>query len=153
MSGEQAERFAAIMARYVEWKRLRNLSSERGAAVIRDILPLLLRFNGLFPVSLSANKFDGLVTVGDLYKVLCAALKIEPHSQPDRQEGVVRKACKPVPQKDMSVWSREYSAWRESKWTPEDVWATLVSTIVEVYKPDASFVIVPGTALRKPSAD
>ncbi len=91
MSGEQSERFARLLERYTEWKRLRSQSSKRGADVRRDLLPLLLRFYNLFPVKLSDGKFDGLVTVGDLYAVLCTALKLEPHSQPEKQKGVVRK--------------------------------------------------------------
>jgi len=153
MSGEQSERFARLLEKYTEWKRLRSLSSKRGAAVRRDLLPLLLRFYKLFPVELSDGKFDGLVTVGDLYTVLCTALKLEPHSQPEGQKGVVREPCRAMPQADMSVWAQEYNAWREFAWTPEDVWATLISTIVEVYKLDASFVIAPETILRQPSAD
>jgi hypothetical protein len=48
----------------------------------------------------------------------------------------------------MSIWAREYNVWRESSWTPEDVWATLVSLIVDVYKLDASFVVTPETIFQ-----
>jgi hypothetical protein len=150
MSKEQSERFAVFLDKYTEWKKLRNLSSKRGAAVRRDLLPLLLRFHNLFPVQLSDAKFDGLATVGDLYAILCTALKVEPLRQPKCQEGVVRKPCQARPQADMTVWAREYGAWRESEWTPEDIWATLVATIAQVYKTDASFVIGPTTILRQP---
>lgn len=153
MSKEQSERFAILLEKYLEWKKLRNLSSKRGAAARRDLLPLLLRFYNLFPVELSDAKFDGLVTVGDLYEVLCMALRIEPHSHPETEKGVVREPCKARRQADMSVWAREYQAWRESAWTAEDVWATLVSTIVETYKPDPSIVIRPDTILRRPGGD
>lgn len=77
ISGEQAERFARVLKRYTEWKKLRNLSSKRGTAVRRDLLTLLLRFYNLFPVKISDAKFDGVVTVGDLYAVLCKGLKIK----------------------------------------------------------------------------
>jgi hypothetical protein len=80
MSREQSERFARLLEEYNQWKRLRRESSQRGAAVRRDLLRLLLRFYNLFPVKLSDAKFDGLVTVGDLYAVLCRALKLEPSS-------------------------------------------------------------------------
>jgi hypothetical protein len=147
MSEEQSERFTNLLRKYSEWKKLQNLSSKRGAVVRQHLLPLLLRFHTLFPIRLSDAKFDGLVTVGDLYAVLCTALKVEPHSHPENEKGLVREPCKARPQADMSVWAREYGAWREAAWTPEDVWATLVSTIVEVYKLDASFEVTPGTIL------
>jgi hypothetical protein len=153
MSKEQSERFAILLENYTEWKRLRKLSSQRGAAVIRDIWPLFQRFYELFPARLADHKFDGLVTVGDLYEVLCRALKVEPHRHPESEKGVVREQCKARPQADMTLWAREYHAWREAAWTPEDVWATLVSTIVDVYKPDASLVISSETVLRKPNWD
>jgi hypothetical protein len=154
MSREQSERFAKLLEKYTEWRRLRSLSSKRGAAVRRDLIPLLLRFYKLFPVKLSDHKFDGLVTVGDLYTVLCTALKLEPHSQPQRQKGEVREPRRDtVPPTDMSVWAREYNAWRQFAWTPEDVWATLVSTIVEVYQLDPSIMIDPETILREPNGD
>ncbi len=152
MCGEQSERFSRLLEKYTEWKKLRRQSSKRGSAVHRDLLRLLLRFYNLFPVKLSDNKFDVLVTVGDLYTILCTALKLEPSSQPEREKRVVRQPCRAVPQADMSVWAREYRAWRESVWTPEDVWATLVSTMAEVYQLNAS-VITPGMILREPSRE
>jgi len=148
MSGEQSERFAWLVERHTEWKKLRSLKSMRGASVRQYLGPLLLRFYHVFPVKLSDGKFDELATVGDLYAVLCAALKIEPLSKPNRQNGVVREPCKARPQADMSIWAREYNVWRESSWTPEDVWATLVSLIVDVYKLDASFVVTPETIFQ-----
>jgi len=153
MSKEQSERFASLLEKYNEWKKLRKLSSQRGAEIQKNLLPLLLRFYDLFPVQLSDAKFDGLVTVGDFYTILCTALKIEPISHPEKEKGVVREPCKAKVQADMSVWAREYQAWRVSEWTPEDVWATLVATIVEVYKPDASLVISPDTVFQMPSRD
>jgi hypothetical protein len=153
MSEEQSERFARVLEKYTEWKRLRNLSSTRGAKVRRDLWPLLQRFFQLFPVSLSDHNFDGLETVGDLYSILCKALKAEPQSQPEIQKGVVREPCRAVRQADMSAWAKEYSAWRDCAWTPEDVWAILASTITEAYKLDASFVITPATILRKPGQE
>lgn len=150
MSGEQAERFALLLAKYNEWKKLRVLSKQRGAAIRRFLWPLLRRFYKLFPVKLSDAKFDGLVTVGDLYAIVCKALKIEPHSQPEKDKGVVREPCRAVAQADMSIWAREYSAWRDAKWTPEDVWTTLVSTIADAYELNPSFEITPQTVLREP---
>jgi len=120
MSSEQSERFVSLLEKYTEWKKLRRLSSKRGAAVRRDLCPLLRRFYDLFPVRLSDAKFDGLVTVGDLYTLLCKALKLEPHSQPERQKGVAREPRRPtLPQADMSAWAREYNALRRFAWTPE----------------------------------
>jgi hypothetical protein len=134
MSREQSERFARLLEKYTEWKRLRRQSSERGAAARRDLWPLLRRFYRIFPVKLSDAKFDGLVTVGDLYNVLCTALKVVPQCPSERSKGVVREPCRAIPQADMSVWAREYNAWRQYAWSPEDVWATLVSIVADVYK-------------------
>ncbi|MGC9950243.1 MAG: hypothetical protein ABSF64_28085 [Bryobacteraceae bacterium] len=153
MSAEQCERFARLVEKYTEWKRLRGLSAQRGAAVRQDLLPLLLHLSKLFPTKLSDGKVDGLVTVGDLYNVLCAALKLEPHGQPEKQKGVIGDPRRAIPQADIPVRAREYIAWRYHAWTPEDVWETLVSALVEVYKPDASFVISSETILRQPSGD
>jgi len=153
MFGEQSERFARLWEKYTEWKRLRNLSSKRGAAVRRDLLPLLVRFHRLFPVRLSDAKFDGLFTAGDLYNVLCCALKLDPHSQPAGLKGVVREPRRDIPLTDMSVWAREYDTWRHSSWTPGDVWATLVSTIAEVYQLDGSYAITPETVLREQTGE
>src|SRR5260370_6777802 len=81
MCGEQPDRFATIRKKYIEWKRLRDLSSKRGAIVRRDLWPLLRRFHHLFPVKFSDGKFDGLVTVADLYNLLCATLNVEPYRE------------------------------------------------------------------------
>jgi hypothetical protein len=113
--------------------------------------------HGLSPVfsspRLPAFKFDGLVTVGDLYRILCEALRLEPHSQPAGTKGVVRDPREPVLQSDMSAWARERRAWREFPWTPEDVWATLVSKIVEVYRLDSFCAVTPEMLLRDPSGE
>jgi len=153
MSGQQAERFARLLERYSEWRRLRNLSSKRGAIVRRDLLSLLLRFHGLFPVRLRDFELDGVVTAGDLYRVLCRALKTEPSSQPTATNGVVREPCGAKSQSDMSVWARERPAWRHCPWTPEDIWATLVSIIVGVYEVTDSSCVAPEMVLREPRAD
>ncbi len=152
MSGEQAERFAKLLEKYSEWKRLRNLSSKRGAAVRSDLWPLVRCLHGLFPVffppRLPAFKFDGLVTVGDLYRILCEALRLEPHTKPAGTKGVVRDALRPMPQPDKSAWARERRAWREFPCTPEDVWATLVSKIAEVYRIESPSAVTPEMLLR-----
>jgi len=64
----------------------------------------------------------------------------------------VREPFRAMPREDMSVWEREYSAWRHSSWTPDDLWATLVATIVDVYQLDDSSAVAPETILREPSA-
>ena len=155
MSGEQAERFAKLVEKYAEWKSLRNISSKRGAAVRRDLWPLLRRLHNLFPVKLSDAKFDGLVTVGDLYDVLCEALKLGHHSPPTGLNGVVGQPCRAMSGAEMvsSVRAREYTAWRETAWTREDVWATLVATIVDAYQLGPSHSISPDTVLREPTAE
>lgn len=126
----------------------------RGAVVRRNLSPLLLRFYGLFPVELADFKFDGLVTVKDLYVLLCEYLKIEPTTPTGY--GVIREPCRAfraAPGNDVSTWAREYKAWRECPWTPEDVWATLVATIKKAYELGASAEILPETILRKPTND
>jgi hypothetical protein len=153
MSAEQAERFANLLQRYSEWRACRNLSSGRGEIVRRDLSPLVRHFYGLLPVTLPNFAFDGVVTVGDLYRILCNALKIEPLSQPMAMDGVVREACACFAKmpSDMSGWAREYGAWREAPWSPGDVWATLVAKIIEVYQPEESLAITPETVLRSPT--
>ena len=66
LTGEHAERFSVLLQRYREWKALRILSSKRGAAIRRDLRPLVELFCDLFPVRLSDLNYDGVVTVGDL---------------------------------------------------------------------------------------
>lgn len=149
MSGQQAQRFAALLGKYAEWKLLRRQSSTRGAAIRDELWPLLRHFHGLFPVRLPDAKFDGLLTVGDLYSVLCGALKLAPLAGPTAQTGTVRTPQRPSLKEDMSAWSREYNAWRQFPWTPEDVWATLVSIIVDVYQLRDSLVVTPETALPR----
>jgi hypothetical protein len=153
MSGEQTARFRNLLEKYTVWKQLRNLSSKRGAAVKRDLWPIVRHFHKLFPVKLPNLKFDGVVTAGDLYAILCMALKLEPLGEPNKEKGAVREPCRPVPQADMSVWARKYNAWKSSPWTPEDVWATLVLIIVTAYKLDASLVVSPNTVLRKTNTE
>jgi len=148
MSREQSERFKALLENYNEWRILRNLSSERGAAVRNELWLVIRRLHNLFPVQIADFKFDGVATAGDLYTLLCTSLKVEALADPDTSLGTVRSPCCAVPQKDMSIWAREYGAWRSAVWTPEDVWATLVSNVVDGYGLDPSFVIFPKTVLR-----
>jgi len=101
---------------------------------------------------LSDAKFDGVVTVGDLYGVLCRALKISPLVAPTAQTGIVRMPQRPTLSRgNTSAWSREYRDWPEFPWTPEDVWATLVSIIVDVNQLGESPAITPETILLKGS--
>jgi hypothetical protein len=117
MSGEQAERFKTLFENYNEWKKLRTLSSQRGAAVRHELWPVIRRFHNLFPVRIADFRFDGVATVGDLYALLCTALKVEPLTDPDNDKGTVRQPCRVLPQADMSIWAREFGAWREAAWT------------------------------------
>lgn len=153
MSDEQAERFRDLLERYKTWRSLRKESSERGAAISHELWQLLRRFYGLFPVRIPHHKYDGLVTTGDLYRILCDSLKIDPLSDPDGQFGEVRTPCRAVPGRDMSVWAREYGAWRSRPWSPEDVWATLVSLIRDVYGLEANCQITTETVLREPACE
>jgi hypothetical protein len=149
MSGEQAERFAALLTKYTEWRKFRKLSSARGKAVRSQLWPLLRRFYDLFPTKLSDGMFDGLVTVGDLYALLCKAFKVEPLSDPGIYNGTARKPFPTtLPKTDTARWARNYHEWRTSSWRPEDIWATLVATITDVYQLDESRVVTPKTILR-----
>jgi hypothetical protein len=144
MSGEQADRFAALLTKYTEWRKLRRLSSERGRAVQNELWPLLHRFYDLFPAHLSDGMFDGLITVGDLYVLLCKAFKVEPLSDPGKYNGTARKPFSTTLPKTVAArWE-----WRTSSWRPEDIWATLVATITDVYQLDESRVVTPKTILR-----
>ncbi len=110
-----AERLLRQVSR--EWKRTRDLSAKRGAIVRRDLCALLLRFHDLFPfkpVRLADGKFDGLVTVGDLYVLVCNALKIQPSSSPETLKGVARQPRqRTTPSKDPDYWTKYRTAWRE----------------------------------------
>jgi hypothetical protein len=148
MSGEQAERFRDLLKRYTEWRNQRRRSSERGAAITHELWPVLRRFHNLFPVRIADHKYDGLVTVGDLYRILCDALKVEPLADPDARRGEVRSLCRAVPGKDMAAWGREYDRWRRAVWSADDVWATLVSLIRDVYCLEPTFEVSVETVLR-----
>ncbi len=100
------------------------LSSQRGAAVRHELWPVIRRFHNLFPATIADFRFDGVATVGDLCILLCIALKVKPLTDPGNDKGTVRQSCRAVPQVDMSIWAREFNAWRKAAWTPEDVWAT-----------------------------
>jgi hypothetical protein len=151
MSGEQSERFRDLLQRYKQWRNLRERSSERGAAIAHELWPLLRQFYSLFPVRIAHHKYDGLVTVGDLYRILCNALKVEALADPDAERGEVRTVCRAVPGKDMTAWARDYDAWRRAIWSPEDVWATLESLVRDVYRLDPSFPVSTETVLREPA--
>ena len=94
MAGEQAERFHSLLERYKRWRSLRRESSDRGAAICHELWPLLRRFYDLFPGQIPHYKYDGLVTVGDLYRILCDSLKVEPHeSQMSNWAACVRRVA------------------------------------------------------------
>jgi hypothetical protein len=70
----------------------------RGAAVRHELWPLLRHFYGLFPITLSDAKFDGLRTVGDLYAVLCRALKLKPKCAADGTDRSCEKTFTAAPE-------------------------------------------------------
>jgi hypothetical protein len=155
LTGEQAERFSVLLQRYREWKELRRLSSERGAAIRRNLWPLVQRFSDLFPVRLDDLRYDGVVTVGDLYRAICAAMKIGPLVDFECAYGTARRPYRPSFKRggDLTAWARGYREWQESVWTPEDIWATLVAAIKDVYHLDESFMIDSETGLRESARD
>ena len=53
----------------------------------------------------------------------------------------------------MTAWARGYHEWRVSVWKPEDVWATLVAAIKDVYHLEESLEIRPETVLRESAKD
>jgi hypothetical protein len=148
MSGEQAERFRDLLKRYTEWRNQRKRSSERSAAIAHELWPLLRRFHSLFPVRIVHHKYDGLGTVADLYRILCDALKVEPLADPDARRGEVRSLCRSVPGKDMAAWALEYDLCRRATWSVDDVWATLVSLIRDVYCLEPTFEVSVESVLR-----
>jgi len=156
MSREQAERLTDVRARYKEYRRLRRIKSDRGNAVSRALWPLFGRFNELFPawtIRFSDNaEFADVLTVGDLYAVLCAVMKLEVHNPPGNW-GTVKEPVNRLGTNDFEAYWRAETAWRESVWTPEDVWATLVATIRDVYQLENSFAVTPETALLKPGQE
>jgi hypothetical protein len=125
MGVEHAARFAALLERIREWKAVRQGQSERGRSVRTNLMTLLSRCGDIFRVYLPDGKLDGLVTVGDLYALLCAELKIEAKDKPDERSG--------------RVWPYQ-PAWDHTsrQWSAEDVWTTLVATIREVHRLDVS---------------
>jgi hypothetical protein len=155
LKGEQCERFATLLEKYSEWKRLRQLSSNRGAAIRRDLWPLVQHFSDLFPIRLADLRYDGVVNVGDLYKAICGAMKVKPLVDPERAYGTARRPYRPEWKggANMTAWARGYREWRESVWKSEDIWATLVSAIRDVYTLDKSFDIHSGIVLREPKGN
>jgi len=149
MSGEQFERFRDLLEKYKQWRNLRKKSSERGAAIAHELWPLLRRFHHVFPVRIPDHRYDGLVTVGDLYRILCDVLKVEPVAEPDASRGQIHTPCRAVAGTDMIAWSKEYGAWRRAVWSADDIWATLESLIREVYGLDPSFHVSVVTVLCK----
>ena len=149
MSAEQSARLQTLLAKYTEWRVQRRESSARGAAVRSALWPLARRFYDLFPARLP-DLFDGVTSIGDLYRVLCTGLKVEPLAQPEISNGKARKPFPKSPTKDMTAWGRNYASWRHSSWLPEDVWATLAEAIREVYQIDDSVEITPAAVLLEP---
>ena len=154
-SPEQAERFRVLFERYAAWKEESALAEKRGYAILLELRPITRRFHGLFPVRIRHVRYDGVVTVGDLYSILCRALKIEPLVEPQRSSGKVRAPRRLIPKsgEDHMAFRREYSQWYSSPWPPQDVWATLVANLIEAYGVDPSFEFAPSVRLpHRPSA-
>jgi hypothetical protein len=154
MNPEQAERYAEVARRYAEWKAFSRERSRRGAAIKTKLWPIVRNFYRLFPVRLDDYQFDGIATVGDLYRMLCGAMKVESEDPPDRPGGTARRPSKPIAPRhtDLVAWSREYAAWRAAKWPAVDIWATLVATIREACSVDDAVVIGPKTVLWPPES-
>jgi hypothetical protein len=153
-STEQAERFRLLFVRYTIWRAQRVLAAKRGYAIHLELWPITKRFYGLFPVRIHHGRYDGVVTVGDLYGVLCPSLKIEPFADPQKSNGSVKLPRREITtfEGDHAAYHREYSQWRWTKWTAEDVWATLVANLREACGVDPSFQIVPSVRLpHRPS--
>jgi hypothetical protein len=139
MSAEHAERLRLLILNYAQWKELRKESAARGAAVSRQIWPLVCRFFDMFPAHIADHHYDGAATVGDLYRVVCNALKIEPLANPAPEMGEVRAAYRR---------GGNVHAWHTKVWSPEDVWATLEWLIRDVYGLEPTFQISPDVLLR-----
>jgi hypothetical protein len=154
MNPEQAGRYARVAEQYAEWRRISQARTERGKAIQSQLWPISRNFFRLFPARLAPYRYDGVKTVGDLYRVLCRAMKVEPENPPDRPGGTVRQPFKLLPPRhtDLVVYAPESLAWRTSKWPAADIWATLVATIREARSVDDSVVIGPEALLRDPEA-
>ncbi len=134
MNAEQASRFIALLERYSEWKENRAAKERRGLVVRNHLSTLFLRFDRLFPISFRDSDLDGVNTVGDLYRAVCLALKIEPLEKPEAATGKARRPYSPgrlARFPSLELHKSEYH--RKRSWNAADVWATLVATIREVY--------------------
>jgi len=138
--GEQAERRDLLIAKYAEWRERRRQSSIRGAKRKEKFVPLVLQLHHVFPVTLSDEKFDGMSTVGDLYRTLCDALKVEPQDSPEKLCGRAHPPNDSRRKGDMAAKAKEKLAWRGVTWTAGEIWVTLAATIADVYLVDQSAI-------------
>ena len=134
MNDEQASRFAELLKRHAKWKATRDLKSEHGAKVRNELSSLLHRFDRLFPVHFHDSDLDGVVKVGNLYSLLCGALKIEPQASPEARNGKVRKPFSPG-RKVRNLWFEllRSESHNPSTWNSADIWATLIATVRDEY--------------------
>jgi len=149
MDADQAERFARLLAKYAEWKKIRNASVNHGKAVWRDLWPLLNRVQDIFPIRLSNTQLGSVVTIKDLYNVVCNALKIQPPCREADLNGMISELRLATLAAETDMSERKYAAWRYGTWTPEDVWARLSAAVIEAYKLDPSRSVDPDTVVRE----
>jgi hypothetical protein len=148
MNEEQSSRFLALLERYSEWKADRDAKARRGLKVRNDLSALFLRFERIFPVYFRDSELDGVTCVGDLYGVLCRALKIDALKESEKSGGVARKPYSPGKFVRFPLFElMKSNSHRISSWNAADVWATLTATTREVYALDDEFSIGVETVL------
>jgi len=72
----------------------------------------------VFAEDLSTEEFSSVITVGDLYQVVCRKLNLEPVQHPTAATGISR-----LPKGTLNILP--------IVWNAEDVWATLVAVFVD----------------------
>jgi acyl carrier protein len=81
-----------------------------------DTVEHVLRIEEVFGVDLPDWKLEQMRTVGDLYILVCEALNLTPVENPTPETGF-----RHIPQATNSI--------SPIRWTPEDIWATLLYVI------------------------
>lgn len=83
-----------------------------------DTVELIMRCEEVFAIDIADEDAGQVQTVGDLYRLICRNLTLAPCERPTAGTGF-RRLSQPVLNPSLKPW------------TPEDVWATLVATIVD----------------------
>ena len=93
-----------------------------------DTVEIVMRCEEVFPVDLPDSECGQVLTVGDLYGLICRHLGLEPVRQPDTGVGV----SKLKPQAVLNL--------HRISWNADDAWATLVAIFVDQLQLEADEV-------------